>query len=277
MKKLLLLAVTMLAAFTNVKAQDLPTDYKEKEVFRNDEVVFRQIDEHTWLGNGHEYIYESLYLVEGEDRAVLLDAGTTIHDLDKIVAQLTSKPVTFIATHVHLDHTGYAVRYFPEIYINAADTINIAEHMPGYEGTIKYIHEGDIIDLGGRKLEVLFTPGHTPGSTTFMDVESGYGFSGDAFGSGGLLLTLDFTTLAETCRKTDEYITKHGIKYLYPGHYRGMNPETPQRVKDLQKLSEEMISGKLQGEPITYDNMLHLDSTVEAYGVRVSYYAKNMK
>ena len=278
MKKLFLFAVTMLAAFTAAKAQDLPTDYKEKEVFRNDEVVFRQIDEHTWLGNGHEYIYESLYLVEGEDRAVLIDAGTTIHDLDKILAKFTSKPITLYATHVHLDHTGYAIKYFPEIYFNAADTINIAEHMPAdYQGEMKFFKEGDIIDLGGRKLEILFTPGHTPGCVTFMDVESGYGFSGDSFGSGGLLLTLDFSTLIETCKKTDEYIAKHDIKYLYPGHYMGFNKETPQRVRDLQKLSEEMLSGKMTGTPISTDNMLHLDRAVEAYGVRVCYYAKNLK
>ena len=93
-----------------------------KEVFKNDDVVFHQIDEHTWVGSGHMMANESLYLVEGSDKAVLIDAGTKIKDLDKIVASITKKPIMLVATHVHPDHTGSAIDYFPEIYINPADT-----------------------------------------------------------------------------------------------------------------------------------------------------------
>ena len=53
--------------------------------------MFRQLDEHTWIGNGHRVYNESLYLVEGNDRAILIDAGTRIPELDKIVAKITSK------------------------------------------------------------------------------------------------------------------------------------------------------------------------------------------
>jgi len=66
--------------------------------FQSDDVVFRQIDEHTWLGSGHLMASESLYLVEGNDKAVLIDAGTRIADLDKAVASITKKPVMLVAT-----------------------------------------------------------------------------------------------------------------------------------------------------------------------------------
>jgi hypothetical protein len=56
-------------------------------VYQDDHVVFRQLDEHTWIGNGHLVYNESLYLVEGNERALLIDAGTYIPDLDKIVAK----------------------------------------------------------------------------------------------------------------------------------------------------------------------------------------------
>lgn len=65
---------------------------------------------------------ESLYLLEGKDKAVLIDAGTRIKDLDKIVATITKKPIMLVATHVHPDHTGSAIEYFPELYINPAYT-----------------------------------------------------------------------------------------------------------------------------------------------------------
>ena len=84
----------------------------------------------------------------------------------------------------------------------------------------------------GVSSKIVFTPGHTPGSTTFVDKDAAYGFSGDSFGSGNLLLGVDLSTLISTCKKMSAVIEKYDIKYLYPGHYFGMNKETPQRVKD---------------------------------------------
>ena len=101
---------------TGINSRDL----RGKVVYQDDEVVFRQLDEHTWIGNGHRVYNESLYLVEGNDRAILIDAGTRIPELDKIVAKITSKPVTMIATHAHGDHVG-GVGPFPEVYLNAGD------------------------------------------------------------------------------------------------------------------------------------------------------------
>ena len=48
--------------------------------------VFRAIDEHTWIGSGNRVASETLYIIEGDDKAVLIDAGTHIPGLDKIVA-----------------------------------------------------------------------------------------------------------------------------------------------------------------------------------------------
>ena len=94
-------------------------------VYKDNNVVFHQLDEHTWIGTGNLMFNESLYLLEGDNRAILIDAGTKIPGLKKIVESITDKPVTLVATHVHPDHTGSAINEFPELYINAADTVNI--------------------------------------------------------------------------------------------------------------------------------------------------------
>jgi hypothetical protein len=127
MKKLLLsvVLVTFLQVLSLAQMRDLQIE--GKEVFKNDDVVFHQIDEHTWVGTGHMMANESLYLVEGNDKAVLIDAGTKIADLDKIVASITKKSIILVATHLHPDHTGSAVNYFPEIYINEADAVSIPQ------------------------------------------------------------------------------------------------------------------------------------------------------
>jgi glyoxylase-like metal-dependent hydrolase (beta-lactamase superfamily II) len=181
-----------------------------------------------------------------------------------------------VATHVHPDHTGSSIDSFNEIYINAGDTVNIPQMMPNYKGTVKYLKDGQRINLGGRKLEVVFTPAHTPGSTTFIDKDAGYGFSGDSFGSGNLLLSANFSTLIATCEKMRAIMDKYGIKYLYPGHFFGKNTETKQRVEDMITLSKDVLSGKVKGEA-NPRGMMGLNLVVNDYGVRINYNEKAVK
>lgn len=276
MKKLVLPIILFTFFQVATFAQTGAVQIDGEEVFKNDDVVFHQIDEHTWVGTGKMMSNESLYLVEGSDQAVLIDAGTMITDLDKAVASITKKPIMLVATHVHPDHTGSSIDYFPEIHINPADTVNVPRMMPNYKGEIKYLTDGEIIDLGGRKLEVVFTPGHTPGSTSFIDKDAGYGFSGDSYGSGNLLLTVNFSTLIATCEKMSAMMEKYGIEYLYPGHYFGENVETKQRVNDMITLSKDILSGKVKGEE-NPSAMLGLNLVVRAYGVRINYSKEAIK
>jgi len=244
-------------------------DFNGPEVYVGKDVVFRKIDDHTWHGHGHLCYNESLYLIEGEKRALLIDAGTTVENLPAIVGKLTDKPVTLIATHVHPDHTGSAVNDFRQIYINAADMVNVQSMMSGYRGRINYLTDGQIIDLGGRKIEVMFTPGHTPGSTTFFDVEAGYGFSGDAFGSTNLLLQTNFPTLFLTASRVEEYMEKNNIAFLYSGH---SNIETLQRIKDLKRMAREMIDGTYQGEILKGNG--GLDKVITNGEVKINFSSK---
>ena len=250
------------------QAEQFRNQYPEKFVFRNAYVVFRQIDEHTWVGNGHYCYNESIYLLEGEDRALLIDAGVYIPFLDQIVAQFTDKPVTLALTHGHGDHVG-SVGCFPEVWLSPADLGLLRSNLEDYDGESKKLADGDVIDLGGRQIEVLDTPGHTFGSITFFDKANHYGFSGDAFGSTNLLLFAGpFSAFANTCTRTIEYMEKNGIEKLYPGHYHGDNPETLQRVKDELTLSRDVLSGKRKGE---VEEANGLNRYVRDFGVTIRY------
>lgn len=266
-----LIASLSLAAFAQVRTLQI----EGKEIFKNDDVVFHQIDEHTWVGSGHRMASESLYLVEGNDKAVLIDAGTTIMDLDKIAASITKKPVMLVATHAHPDHTGSAIKYFPELYINPADAAS--RFMAHYEGKVRELKDGQVIELGGRSLEVVFTPAHTPGSTTFVDKQAGYGFSGDSFGSGNLLLSGTFSTLLATCRKTTAFMDKHGIRHFYPGHYFGKNVETKQRIDDIATISKSVLSGEAKGEANAGRGGMGGNLVISKYGVRINYGEASIK
>lgn len=244
------------------------------EVYRDDNVVFRKIDDHTWIGSGHVMASESLYLLEGSERAVLIDAGTEIPDLDKIVAKLTDKPVTLLLTHVHPDHVGGA-KYFSELWVNPSDIPSMKGMMPDYTGKVNKLKDGQRFELGGRTLETFFTPGHTWGSTTFLEVGTDRGFSGDSFGNGNLLLTTDFSTLINTCKKSYEYFSKNGYVKFYNGHFFGDNFETLKRISDLEKIGEEVLAGALKGEERS--GMPGLNKVVRRDGVNVNYGDAQMK
>lgn len=273
-KRVSLIIVLFIAQLTLFAQPQFQID--GKEVYKGADVVFHQIDEHTWVGTGKMMSNESLYLVEGNEKSVLIDAGTNIKDLDKIVASITQKPVMLVATHVHPDHTGASIDYFSELFINPADTVGIPQFMPNYKGDVKFMKDRGIIDLGGRQLEVVFTPGHTPGSTTFVDKNAKYGFSGDSFGSGNLLLTTNFSTLQSTCEKTSKIMAEYGIDKFYPGHYFGGNQETKKRVDDLKTISDGALSGKIKGEE-NPNGFMGLNLLINQYGVRVNYSKNALK
>ena len=276
MKKIILAAILFCFVAGPMTAQEGDVnsrDLRGKVVYEDDEVVFRQLDEHTWIGNGHRTYNESLYLVEGNDRAVLIDAGTRVPGLDKIVAGITSKPVTMILTHGHGDHVG-GVGPFPEVWIGPADEQMLRNSQRRYQGQIRHLTDGETIDLGGRKLEVMFTPGHTSGSVTFFDKANHYGFSGDAFGSTNLLVFTYLSNVTASAAKVEKYMKDNDIRFLYPGHYSGDNLESPKRVTDIKNLCDDLLTGKRQGVKSDGNNGGN-DMMAEGDGFRLTYSSQN--
>ena len=276
MKKITFAAILICLIAGPISAQESDVnsrDLRGKVVYEDDEVVFRQLDEHTWIGNGHRTYNESLYLVEGNDRAVLIDAGTRVPGLDKIVAGITSKPVTMILTHGHGDHVG-GVGPFPEVWIGPADEPMLRNSQRRYKGEVKHLTDGETIDLGGRQLEVMFTPGHTSGSVTFFDKENHYGFSGDAFGSTNLLVFTYLSNVKASAEKVEQYMKDNDIRFLYPGHYSGDNLESPKRVTDIKNLCDDLLTGKRQGTKSDGNNGGN-DMMAEGDGFRLTYSSQN--
>ena len=82
-------------------------------VFKNDEVTVSKLKDKTWVFETWDFT--TMYLLEGNDKAALIDAGTRCADLDKIVESITNKPYDVIITHAHPDHAG-CIGYFDEVW-----------------------------------------------------------------------------------------------------------------------------------------------------------------
>jgi glyoxylase-like metal-dependent hydrolase (beta-lactamase superfamily II) len=148
------------------------------------------------------------YLILGKEKALLFDTGMGISDIRKLVTELTKLPVVVLNSHTHNDHVGGNWQ-FDTIYSMDTDfsrqnakgsTADAqAELAPGQicgelpnnfdaksyrtkPWTItKYVHDGSKLDLGGRSLEILSTPGHTPDAICLFDHANGLLFTGDTY------------------------------------------------------------------------------------------------
>ena len=148
------------------------------------------------------------YLIVGEKRALLFDTGMGISDIKKLTAEITKLPITVLNSHTHDDHVGGNWQ-FDTIY--GMDTDFTRQNARGSRedaqaeitpdqlcGTLPkgfdaksyatrpwkitaYIHDGERIDLGGRTLEAIATPGHTPDAISLIDRAQGLLFTGDTY------------------------------------------------------------------------------------------------
>jgi glyoxylase-like metal-dependent hydrolase (beta-lactamase superfamily II) len=148
------------------------------------------------------------YLIVGHKQAVLFDTGMGISDIHKITTKLTSRPVVVLNSHTHDDHVGgnwqftfifgmdteFTRRNAKGSREDAQEEITpdqICGDMPkGFDAKVyatkpwkisHAIHEGFKVNLGGRTLEVLSTPGHTPDAISLIDRENRLLFTGDTY------------------------------------------------------------------------------------------------
>ena len=155
------------------------------------------------------------YLIVGRDKAVLFDTGMGISNIQAVVAGLTKNPVSVVNSHTHNDHVGDNWR-FTDVYGMDTDFTRAnargskedaqAELAPdeicgalpaGFDAKAystkpfhitHWLHDGDKIDLGGRTLQVIGVPGHTPDSIALLDQKNGLLFTGDTFYAGPIYL-----------------------------------------------------------------------------------------
>jgi hydroxyacylglutathione hydrolase len=148
------------------------------------------------IGEPRYYQQNYSYLIAGQTRAVLFDSGSGTRDISGVVAGLTKLPITVIVSHLHFDHLGgigpfgdVAMIDLPETRADMAGAFfkpSRYEYMGFVDGRVapsfrvrEWLAPGAVIDLGGRALRVLSTPGHTPGSVALFDATNRRLFIGD--------------------------------------------------------------------------------------------------
>ncbi len=232
------------------------------------------------------------YLVLGKRRAALIDTGCGIGDIRALVREFTSLPIAVVNTHSHNDHI--AQNYdFDEVAIyddprsrEAAKKGCSHEEMahlitegmtwkPLPEGfnpetyyvppfkVTRWLRDGDVVDLGGSRLEVFHTPGHSPDSICLLDRGARLLWTGDLFYTGGIYTYLPGGDV-------DAFINSYrriiGLSNLYdrlmPSHNepwveKGILSQVLKAVEDIRagraKKYIEGLDGKLRVRRYNYE------------------------
>ncbi len=220
--------------------------------------------------SGHRYRQNS-YIVSGNDQTAVIDAGMGFAEFYELVRSLTDTEPILLLTHAHWDHIGDAAR-FQQIKVHPLEADTLRRGAPneslrhwfhdrhfygvelpettdpetrsiaGVEPT-GFLNDGDVIDLGGRQLEVIHTPGHSVGSVSFLDRNARALFTGDTYYRGAILCNFSGTSATgyrESFRTFAELVDE--VDAVYPAHYASPLPAGD--LLQVHQAYEEIWAGK---------------------------------
>jgi glyoxylase-like metal-dependent hydrolase (beta-lactamase superfamily II) len=175
-----------------------------------------------------------LFRADGSDRAVIVDPGAEEDRILAAVDELGVSVEAILVTHTHFDHIGAvapvakatgAPVWCPEIEVPVLADINSFVPFPGFGPFESYeadhtVSGGEKLDLAGLEIDVISTPGHSPGHVTYSVRGEDAIFSGDVLFQGSVGRTDlpggDWATLLESIRILVEGHSPETT--VYPGH-----------------------------------------------------------
>lgn len=187
------------------------------------------------------------FLILGDQRALLLDTGAQECDLLGLIRSVTALPLLVLHTHGDGDHTAND-GLFSDIYAHPDEFSLLRRFRPGLKAQLHPITGASSFDLGGRILQVIETPGHTPGSICLLDRQNRILFSGDTVSYGPVFLFGDHRDIHTYRQTLAKLLELGGFDTVYPCHNT-----CPVSLTVLPALMAA-VDGALDGSIVPRDN-----------------------
>lgn len=248
----------------------------------------KEIGRGIWVISDHDQ--DKIYVVEGEERALVVDTGLGYQNVKLYVETITSKPLLVVNTHAHPDHAG-GNHAFDQVHIHKdeLETLNyytsepvmldtfqrfakrdMPDHLRDKNKTLPAlitIDEGFQFDLGNRILDVIHIPGHSPGSIALYDRQSASLFTGD-MANPHLWMQIKYAgSMEEWLQSINKLRTyRYPVQQLLPGHGDLL---APSHLDVLHTAAEKLLAGDC---PITpYQSPFGEEVACEYEGVFIVY------
>ena len=201
-----------------------------------------KINDQTWR---FEEEGVRFFLLTGKDKALLIDSGMMTPNARELAESVTDLPLELLNTHADRDHiAGNAA--FDWCWMHPSEGI-VYHNIQKHPGAVRYVWEGDVMDLGERELEIIHLPGHTPGSIAILDRKYRALISGDPIQTGQIYmfglhrdLPSYVASLERLAARLDEF------DYIYPSH--AAFPVTPDLVPALIADAKKVLNGEIEPE-----------------------------
>ncbi len=220
---------------------------------------------------------EIMYLIEGKDKAALIDTCLGVGHLKKTVEALTDRPITVLLTHGHLDHAMGAPE-FETVYMNHADR-EVYEAMAPFEERNNYIRgnlggklpdfspedyvpvspmnfhdlkDGDSFDLGGVHVDAYALAGHTKGTMVFLIREERIMVLGDACNPATFLFDKNSLTVEEYRKGLQEFQQRHKGSYDKVFLCHQVMELGPELVDNVIEVCDDILAGKTDDQPFEF-------------------------
>lgn len=207
---------------------------------------FEKLEDDVWI-IGEEFTRQ--FLVLGEEKALLIDAGFGYADLRKAAESITDLPIELALTHGHFDHAG-GVKYFDKAYLNEKDYDAITARQ-GREILEKIVplEDGHVFDLGGRKIRTIAVRGHSKGSVVFYDENTKTVYAGDSLLCGPFFLLFGEQEIRSLIGGLKSLLDgPFPIERFYPAH-RSMFPMYRNNVEEIIELLTAVADKTIEGCP----------------------------
>ena len=181
------------------------------------------------------------FLLVGGDHAILVDTCFG-GDILSVCRSVTEKPITLITTHSDGDHIGCDGQ-FPQQYLHSAEFARYESRDKGATHA-QPMEEGDVFSVGEYQLEVIWIPGHTPGSVALLDRKHRFLISGDTAQAGCIFMHgdgRDLKTFRSTIARLEALRQEGLFDTLYPSH--GDCVVSADILVDLLALADDVLSG----------------------------------
>ncbi len=168
------------------------------------------------------------YLVVGNEKAMLFDLAVDDSALKEYAQNLAGKPMMLVLSHGHYDHI-YHLEQFSDAWLHEKDAPLLQGGGAGLRKVkpcpnLHFLAEGDVIDLGDRKLDVIHIPGHTPGSILLLDRKSRILLSGDTAARRLLYGVTGYMPLDAFCADLKR-LKEYEFDVMYSAHDRCALPK----------------------------------------------------